>query len=251
MWTSNSIPDTARTILCIPGSWNSYEAFKDALIVTTEAKYMMAALVLMDVEGKNIFEFEFADHDPEMRRAFFNAGLVNQLTEEFLDTIAEHTFVVYLVADTGNLQAAEAMAKAAAVILKTGGIGVKIASTGLAFDKDTWLELVENFEEHHLYRLFVLDCIVDRDNDAVYSCGMHNLGLKDAIVQGEEPEDGINLLRIFGYYQVVDKPAIYDGQTFRADMESPVYRIFEEEEQPYNEDDPFYNPYGRWRLERE
>ena len=256
MWPFNKkeesapAPRLAKTILCIPGSWNSYEAFKDALIVTTDAKYMMAALVLMDVEGKTFFEVEFSDHDDDMRRAFYLAGLVNQLQEDFLDEIAQHKFVVFLSADTGNPEAAKNIAKAAAVILKAGGIGVKIESTGLAFDKEIWLGLVENYEEHHLYKLFVLDCIVDRDNDTVYTCGMHNLGLRDTIVQGEEPEDGIHLLRVFGYYQVVDKPIIQHDQTFRADMESPVYRILEEVEQPFYEDDPFYNPYGRWRLLR-
>ncbi|WPV67877.1 hypothetical protein [Chitinophaga sp. LS1] len=64
MWLFNKkeesapAPRLAKTILCIPGSWNSYEAFKDALIVTTDATYMMAALVLMDVEGKTFFEVE-------------------------------------------------------------------------------------------------------------------------------------------------------------------------------------------------
>jgi hypothetical protein len=100
-----------------------------------------------------------------------------------------------------------------------------------------------------LYELFVVDSITSEDG-TVFSCGMHNLGLRDTIVSGEDFQDAADLIKIFGYYQLIDKPVIKENQTFQIDTESPIFRITTELHPPYGEDGPFYNPYGVWRLTR-
>jgi len=98
--------------------------------------------------------------------------------------------------------------------------------------------------------MFVLDSIVSEDG-TVHSCGMHNLGLSDTIVSGEELEQAVNIIRAFGYYQVVDKPIIMNNQTFQADINSPLYGITDEPNQPNKGHELFENPYGMWRLTKE
>jgi hypothetical protein len=97
--------------------------------------------------------------------------------------------------------------------------------------------------------MYVLDSISDGEGPT-YSCGMHNLGLKDTIVYNEGFHDSINLISIFGHYQLVDKPEIENNQTFSTDEEAPIFVISEESNQPNKGYDLFENPYGMWKLER-
>ena len=155
---------------------------------------------------------------------------------------------IYISGETGNLEAAEQIARAGTAILDAGGIGLKIESAGKAFSKTCWSEYMANFDpEGHLYDMFVLDSIMDEDG-TIYSCGMHNLGLKDTIVSDEEFENAIDLIRTFGYYQIVDKPEIRHNQTFKKGVGSPTFRITNELHPPNAKHELFHNPYGVWRL---
>lgn len=98
--------------------------------------------------------------------------------------------------------------------------------------------------------MFVVDSIL-HENGSLYSCGMQNLGYKDTITSGEAPQTAASLLRTFGYYQIVDKPIIKDGQTFRTDLDSPRYRITDELNQPNKGHEQYENPFGVWRLTKE
>ncbi len=97
--------------------------------------------------------------------------------------------------------------------------------------------------------MFVLDSISD-GKGVTYSCGMHNLGLKDTIVYNEEFQGAVNLISIFSYYQIIDKPEIKNNQTFSANAESAVFMISDEKSQPNVGNELFENPFGMWRLER-
>lgn len=79
--------------------------------------------------------------------------------------------------------------------------------------------------------MFVIESITT-DDGTVFSCGMQNLGLKDTIVSGLQFQEAVDLIRIFGFYQVVDKPAIISGQTFSATVDAPRFRIIEEQNLP-------------------
>jgi hypothetical protein len=133
--------------------------------------------------------------------------------------------------------------------LNAGGIGVKVENAGKAFTADHWRALLKDYDEPYLYQMFVVDSIL-AENGTVFSCGMHNLGFKDTIVSGETFQDAADLIRIFGNYQIVDKPTIIDKQTFRSSADSPRFEIVEEENQPYKDEELFDNPFGMWRLRR-
>ena len=238
-----------QTVLCIPGNWNDRDEILTAIAKNNMNEFLFAGMVLMNLKTKQGFELEICERDERMKESFKFAGMVNKVSEEFLNEIDKHNYVIYLISETGDLKSAKEIAEAGNAILKSGGTGIKIESTGKAFTKEHWTELITNFEESNLYKMFVLDSISD-GKGTTYTCGMHNLGLKDSIVFGEKFQDSVDLLSIFGYYQLIDKPEIKNGQTFSIDNESPIFEITDEKNQPNKGDELFENPYGMWKLRR-
>lgn len=235
------------TVICIPGNWSTREAFILSIVSASEGEYMAAGNMLMNTKSKRYYTIEFCDRDERMQAAFKSAGMVTRISESAIEEIGQHTYVIYLSGQAGGLEEATHMAFAATAVLNTGGLGIKIETTGKAFEKNKWLQLITSFETSTLYQLFVIDSIVD-DDGTVYSCGMHNLGLKDTIVTGLAFQESVDLISIFGYYQIVDKPTITANQTFSADVDAPVFRITTELNQPNKGYELFENPFGMWRL---
>jgi len=197
----------------------------------------------MHIESKFACTLEFKEHDPRMRRAFWAAGPHWRDTPE-AEAIDEHKSVVYLVGNGGSQDAAEAMMRCAAALLKAGGLGVKVESAGVAHTPQAWLEYVETL---HLFSAFDA-LVVYVTGEQTYSCGMHNLGLPDAITDGVGPAGAADLLRTFNRYQFVESPELFDDQTFSEDAEATVYRLRQEQSVDYGDGSLFSNPYGCWRL---
>jgi hypothetical protein len=239
-----------ETVICIPGNWNDWEEFILAIVAATNGEYLAVGNILMNAKKERHLTIEFCERDEKMKLSFSYAGKVTRVTDNFLDKIGKHKHVIYISGSTGNLEEAEHIALAAEAILKAGGLGVKIETAGKAFEKDTWCNLLQSFEESNLYEMFVLDSIINEDG-SVYSCGMQNLGYKDTIVSGEEFQNAVDLIKIFGYYQIIDKPIIQNRQTFSTSIESPKYRITDELNQPNKGHEQFENPFGMWRLTKE
>lgn len=243
-------PITFTTVICIPGTWDSWQDFILSIVAATNGEYLAAGNILMNAKNNKHYTVEFCERDDKMKKSFEYAGKVTRVTDNFLDEIEDHKHVIYVSGQTGNLEDAGHIAFASEAILKTGGIGVKIETAGKAFEKDKWYSMLESFEESILYEMFVVDSIVD-EKGSVYSCGMQNLGYKDTIVSDGEFQSAVDLIRIFGYYQIIDKPIIQNRQTFSTSIETPKYRITEEPNQPNKGHEQFQNPFGMWRLTKE
>jgi hypothetical protein len=239
-----------ETIICIPGNWSEWDEFILAIVAATNGEYLAVGNVLMNAKKERHFTIEFCERDERMKQSFSYAGKVTRVTDNSLCNIGNHKHVIYISGSTGNLEEAEHIAFAADAILKAGGLGVKIETAGKAFEKDKWHSFLESFKEANLYEMFVLDSIINEDG-SVYSCGMQNLGYKDTIVSGEEFQNAVDLIKIFGYYQIIDKPTIQNRQTFSTSIESPKYRITDELNQPNEGHEQFENPFGMWRLTKE
>lgn len=240
---------TPKTVLCIPGTWNDRSEIITSIAKSNLGEFIFAGMVMLNMETKKGFEIQIDEYDENMKESFRIAGSVNKVSESFIEQVGNHKFVIYLIGETGSLKSAKEMAEAGMAILKAGGIGLKIETTGKAFTKKQWSEFIDEFEESNLYEMFVLDSIRDK-NGTVYTCGMHNLGYKDSIISGEEFQDAVELLSIFGYYQIMEKPEIKVGQTFGTAIDSPVFKIIEETNQPNKGDELFENNFGMWRLKR-
>jgi len=241
-------PDVAtNTTICIPGLWKDIDEIKNAILSAGKANYMVIDDIFLDVKRERQYNFEIRGHDGRMKKLFEYEGRPTGLKNKVMDEIEQHTHVIYLTGETGSLVEAEYIAFAAGAILEAGGVGIRIETAGKAFDKKTWVNTIKKFQEADLYQLFVTDAVSNK-NDAVWSCGMHNLGLKDTIVSGEDYQTALDLVTIFGYYQIIDKPAITTGEIFQPDRQSPKYKISNEPNQPYKDIELFENPYGMWRL---
>jgi hypothetical protein len=242
------------SVLCIPGHWASVEQVKLAIVAATNGEFIAAGGVMMNAKKEQHVKFEVCEHDDRMKQSFAVAGRVTSVTEDFLSDIDKHNLVVYISALSGNFFKAEQIAFAGEAILKAGGIGIKVETAGKAFQKERWLSLTNDFQESHLYEMFVIDSILQKDG-TVFSCGMQNLGLKDTIVSGVPFQQAADAINIFGYYQVVDKPVILPNQTFTPTPtpthDSPRYRITEEPNAPYQNEPLLGNPFGMWRLTKE
>lgn len=239
-----------NTVICIPGKWKNREEFVISLIGATEGEYIAAGMIMLHTKQQRHFTFEFCDRDEQMQQSFHYAGAVTRVSDRFIDEIGGHTSVVYLSAPAGSPEQAADIAFAASAVLKAGGLGVKIETTGKAFEKDRWMTFIAEFEDSLLYEMYVVDSIVDADG-TVYSCGMRNLGLKDTIVAGLDFQESVDLIRVFGYYQLMEKPVIRDRQTFSPEVDAPVFRITDEPRQPNEGHELFENPFGMWRLTEE
>ncbi len=248
--SANQAVIKSKTVLCIPGNWKDRDALIAAIAQSNKNEFLYAGMTLINLKTNKSFELEICKKDERMKKSFQVAGIGNKgVSDDFLIEIDKHTSVIYLISETGDLESAKAIAEAGEAILNSGGIGLKVETAGKAFTKEQWLGLLTNFTEANLYNMFVVDTIIDKTG-ATYTCGMHNLGLKDSIVYNEEFQEAAKLLSIFGYYQLIDKPIIKNNQTFSFDENSPIFNISEEENQPYMEDELFNNPFGMWKLEK-
>ena len=238
-----------KTVLCIPGSWKDRSEIVTSIALKNLGEFIFAGKILLNLKTNIGFEIEIFDRDDRMKESFKWAGMVNMLSDEYLELIDKHVFVVYIVGETGDLQKAKSIAEAGLAVLKSGGIGIKVETSGKAFSKEQWADLIIKYQESNLYKMFVLDSISDVKG-TTYSCGMHNLGFKDTIVSGEHFQESVNLISTFGYYQLIDKPSIMSNQTFSSSANSPIFQIIEEQNQPYKDHKLFRNPFGMWRLKR-
>ncbi|MER9317571.1 hypothetical protein NKI31_19030 [Mesorhizobium sp. M0659] len=240
--------DEHRIILCIPGPWESRSAFVRAVAEasTPSADYVAAGTIMTHGLSNAAFDFDFSDRDVDMTRAFASAGLVNKLGKDVIDKIGSHKSVVYLLSTAPQAKETSiSIAKAAAHLIKAGGLGVKIETAGKAFSADQWLEETSgDFVE--IYRLMVLDSVTD--GTTTYSCGMRNLGLWDSIVSGDEFQSAVKLLRGFNMYQLYESPELLAGQTFGLEAGAPRYRLSVETHQPDGDRNLYANPFGMWRL---
>ena len=239
-----------KTIICIPGIWKDRSDLVSSIFNNNANEFIFSGNVLLNMNTQQQFEIEVCDHDERMANSFKVAGMANRLDDSFLGEIEKHNTVIYLIGEGGSLEKAEAIAKAAQAIINAGGRGVKVETAGKAFTKEQWTSLIAGKPQSNLYKMFVLDSITEIETETVFSCGMHNLGLKDTIVSRTTLEESLDMISIFSYYQIVDKPVIRHGKTFSKAADSPIYQILEEPSPPYSGMELFENPYGMWRLQR-
>src|SRR5207237_479622 len=165
---------------------------------------------------------------------------------------AGHTFTFYVAGKGGSLEAARDVMGAVSAVVRAGGLGVKVESAGLAHSVGQWQRLATEAETSNeaLYHAYVTR-IARPEENLFYTCGMHNLGLRDVVVQDDLPtQEAASLLQTFALYTLLEKPALASGHTFSVAPQAPVYRLAEEPCSYYTEDDLFYNPFGMWVLSR-
>jgi hypothetical protein len=238
-----SIDESPKLVLCIPGPWKSRGDLVRA-IALHGGGYLFAGQILLRADTQFSCELEFTEIDPRMPRSFVAAGPHWRDTPE-MAAISTHSSVVYLVGAGGSTDRAKEMMLAARALIACGGLGVKVESAGVAHSPTSWMELTNEISPRDLHTALVV-YITGSD---VYSCGMHNLGLRDVITRDSGSQDLVELVRVFTRYTYEESPTITDGQTFSVSRDAPMYRIHDDPGEAYESGSLFANPYGFWRLE--
>lgn len=239
-----------QTILCIPGPWASRTELLTALVEARQGEYLFAGGILVNPAADAHFLLELYEPDPDLTSAFAQAGRFSAMGEDALAAVADHRMVVYLLTppdQPATCASARAIAQAAAALLDAGGFAVKVETAGKAFEAVKWRELLAQEGAGPLWELFVAVAISSPEGK-FFTCGMHNLGFKDALVRQLPPADALQLLREFTYFEVNEEPELAPGHTFSLATNAPVYRLAEVAQQPYAEYPDFVNPYGMWEL---
>lgn len=232
-------PAASVTIaLRIPGQWahprELVRALPDGCRLTPEE------LVLPD--GARV-GFGAVGADDQFAEVFRSACRRPPADDE-LAAVDGYQVNVLLKGPGGSLDAARAMMRAGAAVVRAGGAGVFIDNGALAHGGRDWVEMAEDGGPDALSFAFVG---IVRGRADVWTMGMHVLGLRDVVMKRADVEaGGFDIVEVIRYLCRGDKP-VADGHVI-ADLDGPRFRV---SAQPPDEDrpgSPMHNPFGRWRL---
>ena len=240
---SDESPVKVQTVLCIPGPWKNRSELVTSVVGANQGKFLLAGNLLFRPEVNEGYEVDVRNADLRMWRAFAAAGPHWLNTPEMIG-IKDHRMVVYILGEGGSPQRADRLMQAAIGLLNAGGLGVKVESTGIAHSPNAWRDFAKKSFLKSLHTAYVIYLT----GDECISCGMHNLGLKDVIVEAADAEDPVKLLQTFTQYMFLEKPVLEEGHTFSVEADAPRYRMTPEACAQHEAGSLFINPFGMWRL---
>lgn len=235
-------------VLAVPGNW-----LNRAGIVTAIAKkgrgYLLAGDILSNPATGENFDLEIAGHDPDLIETFIPAGRGLLSLQDFA-ALDHHTFTLYLTGPGGSLETARQIMDAGAALLWSGGIALRVESSGTVHSAGQWLNCVR-YQDSDLAAIFDAFVLLNRQDDTVFSCGMHNFGFRDGIISiKNSQEEPVQTLQTFLLYLMQENPELKDGTIFSTQPGLPHYRLKSESCTAYQPGDLVYNPYGLWRLNK-
>ncbi len=101
-----------KTVLCIPGNWKNRTEIVMAIAENNLNEFIFAGMILLNLKTNMGFELEICERDNKLKESFRCAGMVNSISEEFLTAVDRHSYVIYLSAETGNMEKAKLIADA-------------------------------------------------------------------------------------------------------------------------------------------
>jgi hypothetical protein len=240
-----------ESVVCVPGPWEDPDAMVEAvteLLGEEGPRFGMAEELMVELVSEDALVWRWAPHREGLARTFSIAGR-GSFGEPELAAIGAAPGHAFLVdPEGGSLQAARRMMIFADALLRAGGLGVKVESAGVAHSVEAWREMTA--AAHDIAALLAgFVTVVGAPGQGFYTCGMHNLGLPEALVPASlEPEAAVELLDAFTLYLAAEEPVLEDGQTFAAAEDAPQYELAHQPCEHFEPGDPFHNPFGMWAL---
>lgn len=207
-------------------------------------------------------DYSQRDPDPRMAEAFeVSADLVvPSFTDEDRAAVAEHQAVAYILGPSAasyeGFAVTRRMLAVVAALLQNGGTAAKSESSGIAHGRDRWLHLASVAgaasdragQAPPLYAAFVRRPL--SSGLVYYSCGLHLMGEADVEITAADDDRGLEWMDGLARYLLIDRGSarIRDGDTFGLQADSPRRVLRHRACTRYRDDDPFYNPWGYWRL---
>jgi Domain of unknown function (DUF4261) len=234
-------------ILCIPGQWKDRSEIVKALTAANPNEYIFEGTAIVHIPTNEKFEVNIQERNSKLTGSFKVASQ-GRLNDADLKLIDSHSFIVYLIGKAGNMIEAEKTMNAGQAFISAGGLAMKVETSGKSFTKAQWARVMAEHGENKFYEAFIV--LLRAKDKSVYSCGMHNLGLRDIVCDTTlESNQGTTLIRKFIFHLLKDKPEIRNGDVFSIYPKSPGFKIFEEKCKIYAKDDLFFNPFGMYRLQ--
>ena len=232
------MPDSI--VLCIPGPWEDQRAFLAELV--TRGKGLAAGMILTSIETKASCMFQFEEANPRLEWSFG----VSLMPDDTLPAIGAHRSVIYLIEPKERgMDAVRRMIDLSVLCLKAGGLGVKVEAAGKAFSAETWLRLSES--PLSAYEQMVLHLVTSEEG--YYSCGMHQFGYPDTLVETDDFAEALEVARTLERYQIYEEPEIASGHTFGTAEGAQVWRLTRADH-PYHGDEILDRSLGVWRLSK-
>jgi len=165
------------------------------------------------------------------------------LTKKELATAAGYTVNATLSGSGGSMEAARAIMKAAATLVRAGGAGVFIDNSALAHGGELWLEMTEDGGIDALSFAFVG---IFQNSTDIWTVGMHVLGLRDIVLKRADVEKDFDVVELIRSTVREGKP-IGNGHIL-GNLNGPWFSCCAEDGDPRMAGTPMYNPFGRLRL---
>lgn len=242
---------SVECVVCVPGFWQGRDELMRAvaeLLAEDGPRFVMAGQMVVELVTEAAMEWDWHPRDPALARSFEVAGRGSLSDGELaaIDGAPGHVFLID--PEGGSVEAARRMMIFADALLRAGGLGVKVESAGVAHCASSWREMTA--EAHDLTAvLTAFVAAVGDPEQGFFTCGMHNLGLPEAVVPASlEPEVAVDLMDVFTFYLAAEEPEIEDGQTFAAEEGASLFELAHQPCAHFAEDDPFFNPFGMWAL---
>jgi hypothetical protein len=231
-------------IACIPGKWSDRSEFLGKIADAGGGQFTVAGGKLIDLEAQEHVLLELCDPDPNLAQAFRIAGQ-GKLTEEVLARVAEHSSVAYLRFPADILEQRERLMKFTRLLARSGGLAIKLESSGIAHTLESWLGLLVG----NPFDLYCASVVLVAGEAYAYSCGMHHFGLPDSAIPRSLGEQAAEVMNRFNYWRIAESPVLATGHTFSVAADAPPLRTTLVEDSRYPASDPFHNPHGVWRLD--
>lgn len=208
-----------EAIICIPGPWADRSEFLRSIITQEPAgAFMFAGGILANPAGKDHVPLDFCEPYPQMREAFHVAGQ-GRVSQPTLDAIHMHQGVVYLHFPLDWLGQRERLNKFTEVLMRAGGLAVKVESSGVAHEWGRWFSLLSG----STFDAYCSAVTLIADSERYYSCGMHHFGLPESsLPRSIEIAAAADLMNRFNIYQIAEHPQLVPGHTFSSAPDAPL-----------------------------
>ncbi len=229
---------TVRTTLRIPGAW----AHPGELIERLPEGFRLTEDSLICPDGAAL-EISPMPPDDQFGEIFASACR-RPATDEERATIGRYTVNIALSGPGGSMEAAQAMLRGGAAIVRAGGAGVFIDNCGLAHGGGDWVDMADDGSPDAVSFAFV--SIIQGEQD-VWTMGMHVMGFSDiAMRRADLDPEGEMIIETIRYICNEVKP-IGDGHLL-GDENGPRFRAAATDNDERVAGSPMYNPFGRLRL---
>lgn len=194
--------------------------------------------------------------DPRMGRAFQVSSTDGSFGDADRDAVERHDTVAYLLSEpVRRAVAGDVAARMLALVARlfaAGATAVKNESSGITHGRARWFELAGLAAGGHpdrrivaLYRAWVQRPI--QHDHGIHTCGLHLLGVPDVELAGGTVAD-VPAMDAFAGHLLLERPALYSGDTFRAEPGAKRWTVEHGADTRHPDDDFFHNPFGVWRL---